>query len=239
MDRSTAVTSRAFFLLFALGVCAAAQAPAAPRPRVSARVTMQLDTATAAVFDARAFDLTVTSSTTPNGAEIQLVKNAGPHTGDLVQLSASGAHVPGVVIEVLDSSGTHSTFRLSDVTIVSDHVSLSTTRASLEQQRIAQQEALSSLSADFQDAERQQSMLEQLGRARGATQQDLARARDRATDLQRRIDLLRQRQTLLAGELAGHGPLDETIVLRFAHLEVDSPDAGGHAAVSFGRPLRH
>lgn len=239
MFPSRAVTFPAVSLLFVLGAAAAAQTGAASRPRVSARVTMELDSADTAVFEARAFDLTVSSATSANPTEIQLVKNAGPHTGALVQLSASGARIPEVLIEVLDSAGTHSTFRLSDVSVMSDHVSLSTTRASLEEQRIAQQEALSALTADYQEAERQRTMLEQLGRSRVATPQDLARARDRATDLQRRIELLKQRQTLLAGELAGHGPLDETIVLRFGRLELDSPEPGGRAAVSFGsRPAR-
>src|SRR5690348_3242115 len=143
MNRSFAVTSHALFLLLVPGIAAQAQAPAVPRPRVSARVTMQLDTPTTAVFDARAFDLTVSPGRARCGAEIRLVRNAGPRTGDLVQWSASAARVPVVVIEVLDSAGTRSTFRLSDVSSVSDHVSLSTTRASLEEQRIAQQEALS------------------------------------------------------------------------------------------------
>ena len=85
--------SRASILLLSLGVVAGAQTGAPLRPRISARVTMQLDSASTAIFDARAFDLSVSSAVNP-AAEIQLVKNAGPQTGALLQLSANGAHVP-------------------------------------------------------------------------------------------------------------------------------------------------
>jgi mitochondrial fission protein ELM1 len=68
-----------------------------------------------------------------------------------------------------------------------------------------------------------------------ATRLDLARARDRASDLQRRIDLLKQRQALLAGEIAGQGPLDETIVLRFGQLQIESTEPGGRAVIDFAR----
>jgi hypothetical protein len=63
---------------------------------------------------------------------------------------------------------------------------------------------------------------------------DLARARDRATDLQHRIDLLKQRQSLLASQQADQGPLDETIVLRFARLEIESREPGGRATIDVG-----
>jgi len=120
---------------------------------------------------------------------------------------------------------------------VSDHLSLSATRASLEQQRISQQEALSALTADQQEAQRQLATLEELGKTRVATRMDVARARDHASDLQRRIDLLKQRQALLASQIANQtgGPLDETIVLHFARLQIESAEPGGRAAIDFAR----
>lgn len=181
---------------------------------------MQIDSATTARFDARGFDLLV-GQALASGSEAHLVKQAGAYTRDLVRLSATGMHAPSVTIEVLDSLGAPAaTIRLADATIVSDHLSLSAARADLEQQRISQQEALSALTADYQDAQRELAMLEELGKTRVATRQDLARARDRATDLQRRIDLLKQRQALLAAQTAGQGPLEETLVLRFATFEI-------------------
>ena len=77
--------------------------------------------------------------------------------------------------------------------------------------------------------------MEELGKTRVATRQDLARARDRASDLQRRIDLLKQRQALLANQMAGEGPLDETVVLHFGQLQIDSRDPGGRAVIDFAR----
>jgi hypothetical protein len=233
-----------FVLLTLCALASIAGAQSAPKVSLSptVRVTLQLDSAATAHFDARGFDLRVSQATGAAGSaasaastEIQLVKQAGAHTGDLVRLSASGARAPSALIEVLDSIGAPATtLRLTDVTIVSDHLSLSAARANLEQQRISQQEALSALMTDFQEAQRQLSTLEQLGKTRVATPQDLARARDRASDLQRRIELLKERQSLLAGQLAGQGPLEETIILHFTRLDIDSPQPGGRAVIDIG-----
>src|SRR5690349_11304334 len=75
----------------------AVQQAARPLASPVVRVTLQLDSGTTARFDARGFELRVSSPGTEaprSGAEIQLVKPAGPHTGDLVRLSASGARSP-------------------------------------------------------------------------------------------------------------------------------------------------
>lgn len=219
-----------------LGATAAAQ----ESPKISlspvVRVTLQIDSVSTARFNAHGFDLRVTQSGAPSSAEIQLVKVAGANTGDLVGMSASAAHAPSAVIEVLDSLGRPAvTLRLNDVAVVSDQLSLSATRANLEQQRISQQEALSALTADHQEAQRQLATLEELGKTRVATRLDLARARDHASDLQRRIDLLKQRQALLATQIAGQGPLDETIVLHFGQLQIESSEPGGRAVIDFAR----
>jgi len=153
----------------------------------------------------------------------------------LLSLSVNGTRIPSAVIEIPDSLGAPAiSFRLSDVTVASDHLSLSAARANLEQQRIAQQEALSALTADYQEAQRQLTTVEELSKARSATRTDLARARDQASELQRRIDLLKQRQALLLRQIDDQGPLDETIVLRFGRFEIDSREPGGRAAIDFG-----
>ena len=202
------------------------------------RVTLHIDSASTARFNAHGFDLRVVQSGVPSSAEIELVKVAGPSTGDLVSMSANAARASSGLIEVLDSLGRSAvTLRLTDISVVSDHLSLSATRANLEQQRISQQEALSALTADQQEAQRQLATLEELGKTRVATRMDVARARDRASDLQRRIDLLKQRQALLAGQIASQagGPLDETIVLRFGQLQIESAEPGGRAVIDFAR----
>jgi len=201
------------------------------------RVTLSLDSATTAQFDARDFDLNASQRVAAQdastaGAEIRLVKRAGAYTATLVSLSVSGARLPAAVIEVLDSIGGPAvTFRLSDVTVVSNHLSLSSARASLEQQRLSQQEALSALTADFREAQRQLATIEELNKTRSTTRADLDRARDRANDLDRRIDLLRQRQALLGRQIEEQGPLDETILLRFGRLSIETPEPGGVAAI--------
>ena len=202
------------------------------------RVTLHTDSVSTARFNAHGFDLRVVQSGVPSSAEIELVKVAGPSTGDLVSMSANAARASSGLIEVLDSLGRSAvTLRLTDISVVSDHLSLSATRANLEQQRISQQEALSALTADQQEAQRQLATLEELGKTRVATRMDVARARDRASDLQRRIDLLKQRQALLAGQIASQagGPLDETIVLRFGQLQIESAEPGGRAVIDFAR----
>ncbi|HEV8214591.1 MAG TPA: hypothetical protein VGP95_02120 [Gemmatimonadaceae bacterium] len=232
--------SRSLHLLIALLVLHSAAAVAQEVPKVSlspvVRVTLQLDSASTARFDAHGFDLHVAQSGLPSAAEIQLIKVAGPSTGDLVSLSANATRAPAATIEVLDSLGRPAvTLRLRDIAVVSDHLSLSAARANLEQQRISQQEALSALTADHQEAQRQLATLEELGKTRVATRLDLARARDRASDLQRRIDLLKQRQALLASLIAGQGPVDETIVLHFGQLQIESNEPGGRALIDFVR----
>jgi hypothetical protein len=226
-------------LLLALPIRLWAQV--APRFALSpvVRVAVQIDSTAGAQFEARGFELKLS----PSGAagaptEIQLVKQAGVHTGTLMSLTANGVHATSAIIEVLDSLAKPAiTFRLSDVTILSDHLSLSASRANLEQQRISQQEALSSLTTDLQEAQRQLATAEEMNKTRGATRLELARAHDRVADLQRRLDLVKQRQALVASQLADQGPLDETIVLHFGRIEVDNREVGGRTAIDLvGRP---
>jgi hypothetical protein len=202
------------------------------------RVTLQLDSGATARFDARTFDLRVSSpasGATGSGAEIQLVKPAGPHTGDLVRLSASGARSPMAQIEILDSLGVATTtWQLRDVTIASDHVTLASSRVGLEQQRLAQQEALSTLTAEHQEAQRQLATVEELGKSRVGTRLELARARDRSADLERRMALPERRRALVNGQLASLGVLEETVVLRFGRLDIDSAEPGGRATITLG-----
>jgi hypothetical protein len=161
-----------------------------------------------------------------------LTKQAGAYTGELVRLGARGPRIPSVEIEVLDSLGaTSTTVRLRDVAVISDRVTLASSRTALEQQRIAQQEALSALTADQQEAQRQLATTEELGKSRVGTRLDLARARDRVADLQRRIGLLERRQALVTAQLANQGPLEERIVLRFGWLEIEQSDASGPVAI--------
>jgi hypothetical protein len=219
---------------------AAPAAPLSPLPIV--RVTMDLDSGVVAHFDARDFELRVGPGTeNVPGAELRLVKQAGAHTGDLVRLGATGARAPSATVEVLDSLGIPSTtLRLGGVVVASDRVSLSAARASLEQQRLSQQEALSALNADWQEAQRQLATVEALGKSRIGTRQDLERARDRASDLQHRIELVRKRQALAESQLAAQGPLEETVVLRFDRLEIVSGAPGGTTTVELapGRAKR-
>ena len=241
MHRATRPVSRFVAALAALALPLAggtrtAQAqpagpPAAPVPIV--RVALELDSGTVASFDARDFELRVANERADHGAtELRLVKQVGAHTGDLVRLGASGGRVPSATIEILDSAGAPSaTVRLRAVTVASDRIALSGARATLEQQRLSQQEALSSLTTEYQEAERQRATVEALGKSHIGTRQDLERARDRASDLARRIELLRRRQALVERQLAAQGPLEETVVLRFDALEIDSGAPGGRAMV--------
>ena len=183
-------------------------------------------------FDVDGFELKVSPSGMPGvNAEMQLVKQAGANTGTLLALAGRRLHAPSAVVEVLDSSGTAAmTFRLSDVSVVSQRLTLAGNRVSLEQQSISQQEALSALNADYQEAARQLATSEELNKSRVGTRLELARARDRVSDLQRRVDLLKQRQAQVSRQLAGSG-LEETIVLHFAQLEVESKDSGGRTVI--------
>ena len=216
----------------------AVQQAARPLASPVVRVTLQLDSGTVARFDARGFELRVSPARTGaagSGAEIELVKPAGPHTGDLVRLSASGARSPMAQIEILDSLGVATTtWQLRDITVASDRVVLSSSRVALEQQRLAQQEALSTLTAERQEAQRQLATVEELGKSRVGTRLDLARARDRSADLERRIALLERRLALTDGQLGSQGMLEETVVLHFGRLEIESAEPGGRATVTLG-----
>jgi len=223
-------------LASALGSASHAQPPAKALASPFVRVTLQLDSGSTARFDARGFELRVAPSTPGSpSAEIQLVKQAGAHTGDLVRLSGTGARAPAAEIEILDSLGTATTtVRLRDVAVVSDQVVLSTSRVALEQQRLAQQEALSTLTAEHQEAQRQLATVEELGKSRVGTRLELARARDRSKDLQNRITLLERRVALVTGQLANQGMLEETVVLHFGRLELVSAEPGGQVAIELG-----
>ncbi len=232
----------AFSSAFALAVLSGA-IPASGQARKAippARITLQIDSTTAARFDLRSFDLGVTQNSPPHGqiaqssAEIQIVKQAGPFTGDLVRLSASGQHALAGTIEVLDSAGAPSmTIQLSDVSVISDHLTSSNARASLEQQRISLQESLAQLDADYQQAQRDLATAEELGKSKVMTKQDVLRAREHAGELQQRINLARERQNILAGQIAGQSSLEENVVLHFGRIEIQAPDAGGSMAWDF------
>jgi hypothetical protein len=208
------------------------------RPASSARVVLQLDSTVTAQFDARGFDLGVTQLAGVNGlapgtssAEITLVKQAGPYTGDLVGLSASGAHAPSATIEVLDSLGVPTlTIHLTDVAVMSDHIALSSAREALAQQSISQEETLTQLAADYQQAQRDLATAEELGKSHVTTRQDLARARSRTAELQQRVALATERQTMLVRQLRRQGELDESVVIHFARMELDTQGDGGHGA---------
>jgi hypothetical protein len=236
MSRRTLALSLA--LATALGSTSRAQEAPPPLASPIVRVTLQLDSGTTAQFDARSFELRVSSAgrgAAGNGAEIQLVKPAGPHTGDLVRLSASGARSPMAQIAILDSLGVATTtWQLRDITVASDYVTLASSRVALEQQRLSQQEALSTLTAEHQEAQRQLATVEELGKSRVGTRLELARARDRSADLERRIALLERRIALVNSQLASQGVLEETVVLHFGRLEIESAEPGGRATITLG-----
>ena len=226
-------------LAAALAATGVAGAQAAQRTASIVRVTIQIDADSAARFDADAFELKVSPSGMPGvNVEMQLVKQAGPHTGSLLAMAGRRLHAPSAVVEALDSAGAPAmTFRMTDVTVVSQRLTLAGNRASLEQQSISQQEALSALNADYLEAARQLATNEELNKNHVGTRLELARARDRVSDLQRRVDLLKQRQAQVARQLAGSG-LEETIVLHFGQLEVESKDSGGHAVIDGVQRIR-
>ena len=236
-------------LVFGIAAGAAAQTtPLRPASLSSVRMSLPLDSATVVGFDVRTFDLgvardaagsTATSSTsstssTSNTAntELQLVKSADPYTNDLLRLSTEGTHLPWATIEVVDSLGApQTTLHLTDVSVVSDHVAYSGARAALQQQRIALEESLSQLTSEHEAAERDLATAEALGKTRVTTRQDLDRAREHAADVQRRLDLGKERQALLARQLGAVGALDETVVLHVGSVSVES-------APSIARTLR-
>lgn len=200
-------------------------------PLSSVRMSLPLDSATVVGFDVRTFDLgiaraatgsTATTNTTTN-TELQLIKVAGPYTDDLLRLGTEGTHLPWATIDVLDSLGRpQTTLHFTDVSVVSDHVSYSGARATLEQQRISLEESLSQLTSEHQEAERDLATAEALGRTRVTTRQDLERAREHSADVQRRLDLAKQRQTLLARQLDAVGALDEAVVFHVGGVSVES-----------------
>jgi hypothetical protein len=232
----TSPTTWAAILVAASATVLSAQSTrSAVLPR--ARVSLRIDSTHTAQFNATGFELRVADD-----AQVTLTRGVDAATPQLVAIAAARAVVPSVVVEVNDSlAAPVMVLRLAGVTIASERVTLSNVRAQLEQQRIAQQEALSALTSDYQEAERQLATAEELGKTRVNTRQELARARDRAQDLKQRLELLRQRQALVNLQLESTGPLDETIVLRFQHLEIESRDGTGRAAVDFApkQPVGH
>ena len=220
--------------------CVAGAQTAPPRPPLSVvRVTLQVESDSTVRFYVDGFELKVSPSGLPGvNAEMQLVKQAGVNTGMLLAMAGRRQHAPNAVVEVLDSAGVAAmTFRMTDVTVISQRLTLAGNRASLEQQSISQQEALSALNADFQEAARQLATSEELSKSRVGTRLELARARDRVSDLQRRVDLIKQRQAQVSRQLAGSG-LEETIVLHFGQLEVESRDSGGRAVIDGVQRIR-
>ncbi|HEX7020803.1 MAG TPA: hypothetical protein VF159_12365 [Gemmatimonadaceae bacterium] len=207
-------------------------------PNLGAHVTVDLGNGSQAEFDARSFDLGISRAATkdegPATPALHLVKRAGPFTGTFVQTSASGQHLPTLWVSVPDTAGGPAmTITLSDVVIDTDRLVLSGARAGLEQQRISQQAALTQLTADYQEAQRQLSIAEQLGKSRVTTPQDLSRAREHASELQQRLELARRSQALLETQLAAQGPMDEELTLHFARIAIDGAEPGAHGTWDF------
>ena len=210
------------------------QCASAGAPMTHARVTIDLGNGAKAVFAVRVFDLgahpgevSVDSlkhaSVSP--VAVHFVKNADSSTSELVRRSASGDVLPEALVEVLDSSGVASmTVRLADVRISSDRLTLSNARATLAEQRIAEQEAISQTTADYQDAQRELATAEQLGKTRVTTPLELARARDRAAQLGRRLDFAKQRQAMVQREFDAQGFIDEELTLQVGRFEIANRD---------------
>lgn len=227
----------------ALAAQSAATTPAIPAPHpltAGAHVTIDLGNGSQAEFDTRSFELGISRAPgkddmpVASAPSLHLVKRAGPFTGTLVQTSASGQHLPTVWLTVPDTTGAPAmTITLSDVVIDTDRLVLSSARAALEQQRIAQEGALTQLNTDYQEAQRQLAIAEQLGKSRVTTPQDLSRAREHATDVQRRLQLARQSQAMLENQLAEQGPMDEELTLHFARIAIDGAEPGAHGAWDF------
>ncbi len=236
----------AVVMLGLAGLSARSLSSQTPTPAASsAHVELQIDSATVARFDVQNFDLGVShvegsdrAGSATSSAEIRIVKQAGPYSGDLVGMSASGAHAISALIQVMDSTGAATlTIRLGDVTVASDHIALSGSHDALEQQRISLQESMTQLGTEAQQAQRDLTTADELGKSRGATRQEVARAKDRVADVQQRLALGRQRQDLLTRQLRSQGTLDESVIFRFARIEIDSPNPGGHASWEIsGRP---
>lgn len=223
-------------------------APAAPSRRASAgvrpptgsaHVSIDLGDGTLAEFDTRRFEVAVSQPANANASsaalpEVHLVKRAGAFTGALVQASASGQHLPSMLVSVPDSAGAAAlSILLTDVVVATDRLVLTSERQTLEQQRIAQRATLAQLTSDYQEAQRQLTIAEQLGKSRVTTPQDLLRARERAAEVQQRLDLARQSYAMLESQLAAQGPMDEELTLRFARIEINGAEPGSRGAWDF------
>lgn len=165
----------------------------------------------------------VPAATLSGTAQVSFDRAPGPFTAELAQHGASGQRIPNVAIEILDPSGsTAMTLHLADVLVASDHVTVND-RSSLEQQRLGLLDAVAQATSDYQEAVRQQNLTEALDRKRLSSSQEVARVHSQVTLLQKRLRNEEQRLALLDAQVAATGPLDESVVLTFAHFDVATP----------------
>lgn len=167
-------------------------------------------------------------------AQVSFVRTPGPFTAELAQHGASGQRIPNVEVDVLDPTGlTAMTLHLSDVLVASDHVTVND-RSALEQQRLGLLDAVAQTTSDYQEAVRQQNLTEALDRKRLSSSLEVARVHSQVTLLQKRLQNQQQRLSLLDAQLAATGPLDESVVLTFAHFAVTTP--GDSVSYTFQPP---
>jgi len=208
-------------------VSTAAAVPVAVRA-AAARVALELGGGDTASFDARSLTLGLTSAAMAGASELRLAKAVGPYSGELARRSGSGERLPAATIDLVDAAGAPTMqLHLLDVVVSSYRLALAAPSGALEQQELAQQEALAGLAAQVQDARRQLAAAEELDKRKLVAQQELSRVRERAAELQQRYELAERRQALLARLREAQEPLTEEVTLRFRRLEVNAPQAGG------------
>lgn len=213
----------------------------------TARVTFDFGSGPSQPLLVRGFELQVTNvgpAATPasnvpaaslaGAVQVKFDRTPGAFTADLAQHGASGQRIPSVIVEVLDPSGaTTLTLRLSDVLVASDHVAVND-RSALEQQRLGLLDAVAQATSDYQEAVRQQNLTEALDRKRLSSSLEVARVHSQVALLEKRLQNQQRRLALLDAQLAASGPLDETVVLTFAHFDVETP--GDSTSYTFQPP---
>lgn len=157
-------------------------------------------------------------------AQARFTKDIGPLTTELAHYGATGARVPNVTVEVLDTLGvTVMRVALSDVIVSSDRIVLSPRDAGLDQQRLALSDAISQLSADLAEAQRQLNLTDVLDKRRLSSTQEVARARERVELLQARLDNQRARMAMLDRQIGAQAPVHEEVLLSFGRFDVTVP----------------
>jgi hypothetical protein len=175
----------------------------------------------------RSFEVGTSSPPQPrrraaNGApaRVRVIFVPGAISVELARRVSSGARFPRVDALLPGGDG-GMILHLYDVQVAADRLLTNDDNTGLMQQRLAFQESIAQLTADLKEAQRHLDAVEGLAKRQLTPSLEVARARDNADVIDKRLHVLRERLSIVERQLAQWTPMREEVELEATRAELE------------------